>query len=634
MLRSDLESLRDPSDGGGRAWLEGSSDETSTTVSMPGRWVLNYAAGPEGIDPGGTLFFQVSPFWGWSTPQVTDPQAPGYTEASTNAEGVRLESRTLGRQLLGVTLHGRRLEPGERIRLVYGAGSAGAVSDRYAEKDSHFWIAVDGDGDGVRALINRSPSVEMRAGPPSRLVAFLPSTVKLGKAVRLTVAVLDEHGNVGCNFAGTLHVGPWPERVDEEVDALPTTLRLESEDRGIRHVDWVPKKAGIVRLRIESSDGSLAAVTNPMQVATGALSILWGDLQNHSNLSDGTGRPEDLIDYGRDVAVLDVVAVTDHDHWGMRFLDQDVDAWRHLMKVAEEHYEPGRFVTLPGFEWTNWIYGHRHVLFFDGSDARLISSIDPETDHPEELWHSLEGLDAMTIAHHSAGGPISQDWSVPPPPELEPVTEIVSVHGASEAADAPHPIAGPVDGNFVRNALARGYRFGFIGSSDGHDGHPGLAHLAGGSGGLVAIVGAEPTRESVAEALRKRRVYATNGPRILLRVVYGGWRMGAAVPVVDGVASQPPGQELVPGVPSGGLLIQAVASTPIERIEVVRGTRGDPGGVSAESNCGEFECVFVSEVADAQAGGWLYVRVLLADGGAAWSSPFYFVDGREAAAGG
>jgi len=33
-------------------------------------------------------------------------------------------------------------------------------------------------------------------------------------------------------------------------------------------------------------------------------------------LSDGTGTPEDYFAYARDVAALDVIALTDHDHWG------------------------------------------------------------------------------------------------------------------------------------------------------------------------------------------------------------------------------------------------------------------------------------------------------------------------------
>ena len=124
------------------------------------------------------------------------------------------------------------------------------------------------------------------------------------------------------------------------------------------------------------------------------------------------------------------------------------------------------------------IYGHRHVLYAE-DDGQIFSSIDRAYETPAQLWAALRGYNALTFADHSAGGPIATDWSIAPDPVFEPVTEIVSVHGTSEAADSPALIYSPVAGNFVRNALDRGYHLGFIGSGDSHDGHPGLVQLAG-----------------------------------------------------------------------------------------------------------------------------------------------------------
>ena len=72
------------------------------------------------------------------------------------------------------------------------------------------------------------------------------------------------------------------------------------------------------------------------------------------------------------------------------------------------------------------------------------------------------------------------------------------MHGSSEACGhaGPHLPSGP-RATSSRDALARGYRLGFIGSGDRHDGHPGLVQLAGPHGGLAALIGAEPTRESI-----------------------------------------------------------------------------------------------------------------------------------------
>ena len=154
-LLEDIAQPRHPSDGGGRAWVGQATPHP--VAGRGGRFELFYEAGEAGIAEGGALFLQVSPFWGWSTPQVTHPERPGFTTVETTAEGIRLEANTLDQQLLGIRITGRALAAGERIRLVYGAGNSQAQVDRYAEGESRFWFAVDGDGDGVAPSAHRLP---------------------------------------------------------------------------------------------------------------------------------------------------------------------------------------------------------------------------------------------------------------------------------------------------------------------------------------------------------------------------------------------------------------------------------------------------------------------------------------------
>ncbi len=605
-LRQDVNAERHPADGGGRAWLESAPP---VTVSSPGQWTILYEAGEFGVALGGMIYLQVSPFWGWSTPQVEVPSRPGFTEVSTTAVGVELTAGTLDQQLLGIKVGGRALAAGERVRIVYGAGSAGAIADRFAERESRFWIAVDGDGDGLRGILAESPSVAVGPGPAARLMLTLPSTAEPGETVRLTVVLLDARGNAGIPFDGEVQLEPAP-----GVQA-PASIRFVPTDSGRKTVELSVEQPGVVRLR--AAVAGLEAVSNPLQVASRIARVWWGDLQNHSGLSDGTGTPEEQFLYARDVAALDVISLTDHDHWGMLFLDQHPEAWREMQNLVQQFHDPGRFITLLGYEWTNWVYGHRHVLFF-GEEGPLLSSIDPRYDEPEELWQGLRGTHALTIAHHSAGGPVSTDWSIPPDPELEPITEIVSVHGSSEAADSPSLIYRPVAGNFVRDALDRGYRLGFLGSSDGHDGHPGLGHLASPTGGLAAILADRLDRESIYRALRQRRVYATSGPRILLRAAFGGFGMGAVIPVADSpVEDGDSGLEFASEV----LAVKVIAPDSVSHVDVIRS-----GEVVDVVACGgELECSFGASFQGITAGEYLYVRVVQENGGLAWSSPFYFV---------
>jgi hypothetical protein len=621
-LREDLERTRHPADGGGRAWLVG---EDSAVAVVPvvagglGRFEIIFEAGPLGIVEGGMIFLQVSPFWGWSTPQVRVPDGLGYTKVESAAEGIRFESETLDQQLLGIRIVGRELRAGERVRILYGAGRALARVDRFAEGDARLWIAVDGDGDGIRQVLTTSPAVEVVAGAPARLLLTLPSTARPGEKVRLVMAVVDRVGNAGVRVEGELQL-----RVVGEAAGLdlPPTVRFEAADRGLKVLEVRPLAGGVFRvaasgLAMGQSLG-LEGESNPLQVSAQGAHIFWGDLQNHSNFSDGSGTPEEHFRYARDVAALDVYSLTDHDHWGMLFLDQAAHLWPEIKRLNRRFHEPGRFITLLGFEWTNWVYGHRHVLYF-GDEGEVLSSIDPAYDTPQELWAALRGKRALTIAHHSAGGPVSTDWSIAPDPDLEPITEIVSVHGVSEALDSPAVLHRPVPGNFVRDALNRGYRLGFLGSSDGHDGHPGLAHLASPTGGLAAILARDLTRESVYEALRQRRVYATSGARIVLRVTFGGYPMGSLVPVATVKAG---GEGAIPGVPGNMLLVQVIGTGKISYVDVVRSGQV----VERVDGTGEQRANFALGFEGLEDGEYVYVRVVQEDGALAWSSPFFFAE--------
>ncbi|MGQ0551979.1 MAG: CehA/McbA family metallohydrolase [Planctomycetota bacterium] len=596
-LRASQARPRHPSDGGGRLWLElTEGDDGSVQASDSRSWTLLYEAGPLGLAVGGALVFQAPAFWGWSPPQVEAESAPGFTRLSCEAEGVTLRVRRIDTWLVAAWIEGRALAAGERVRIEYGAGLAGARADRFAESASPFRCEVDGDGDGSRQAVLDSPTVAVRAGPPAQLVLSLQSAARPGEELRLTLAVLDRFGNAGCLVEGTVELSLPPEL------AGPATLTLRRDDGGLVQLTLRAMSSGLHRISA-LGPGGLQAVSNPCHVSEDSRPLLWGDLHGHSALSDGTGTPEAFYRYARDVAALDVAALTDHDHWGQPFLDETPSLWAGIEAATASFHDPGRFVTLLGYEWTSWIHGHRHVLYFEDS-GRVLSSLDERYETPAQLWEALAGQPALTFAHHVAGGPIATNWSFVPDPVLEPLVELSSVHGSSEAADSPALIEQAVPGHFARDALLRGYRLGFLGSGDSHDGHPGLAHLAAprGHGGLAAILAEESTRAAVLAALRARRCYATNGARIVLRAALAGLPMGSVVP--------PGAQEL---------RVLVAGTAPLERIDLVRGREV----VESRAGRDRLDAAEDFALAGLLPGEFVYVRVVQADGGLAWSSPFF-----------
>jgi hypothetical protein len=360
-LRESMATEPHPSDGGGRAWLEQlPGDPEFAIAGAPGRFRLIYEVGPEGIAVGGMIYFQVSPFWHWSTPQVEEPELDGFTKVTASGEDIQVDAATLDQQLLVLRVSGRALRAGDQITFVYGVGPAGAIADSLAEKNSRFWFAIDGDGDGFRVFLEDSPGIDVLSAPPTQIRVTLPSVVRPGKPFRITVATLDPSANAGYPFEGRIEI---TSTSAEHPLELTEPVVFAASDRGRKTFEAIVREPGVVRVRAKSENG-IVGESNPMMVSSDGRNIFWGDFHGHTSLSDGTGTVEDYFLYARDVSALDVVAITDHDHWGILQLDEHPEFWEETKAETRRFHKPGRFVTLLGYEWTSWIHGHRHLIYF------------------------------------------------------------------------------------------------------------------------------------------------------------------------------------------------------------------------------------------------------------------------------
>ena len=159
-------------------------------------------------------------------------------------------------------------------------------------------------------------------------------------------------------------------------------------------------------------------------------------------------------------------------------------------------------------------------------------------------------------------------------------------------------------GSYVRRLLLRGLegyaesgerrlnplQFGIIGSTDNHaatggfveeDQWPGSVFGAGdfertmtrmdwNPGGLVAVWAEENTRSSVFEALHRREVYATSGPRMRVRFAGGGDDLACTGGMPAGAV--PMGGTLEPTAGAPSFLVHALYDrTPLQQIEIVKG---------------------------------------------------------------
>ena len=255
-------------------------------------------------------------------------------------------------------------------------------------------------------------------------------------------------------------------------------------------------------------NGEELARANPLRVVTTApLRHYWGDLHGQSGETIGMGSAESYFRYARDKAFVDIVG-----HQGNDF--QITDAfWQKLNRLTSEFDEPGRFLCLPGYEWSGntGMGGDRNIFFrHEGRPIRRSSHILVEGQTStnaiytaDEMFRTLEGEDAVVIAH--VGGRYA-DLNCAHDGRLERAVEVHSTWGTFEW--------------LLHDAFQRGYRVGVVCHSDDHKGRPGAtrpgASTFGAIGGLTCYFMPELTRDALFEALRRRRHYGTTGTRLFL----------------------------------------------------------------------------------------------------------------------
>ncbi|MDO6761300.1 DUF3604 domain-containing protein [Tamlana sp. 2_MG-2023] len=195
------------------------------------------------------------------------------------------------------------------------------------------------------------------------------------------------------------------------------------------------------------------------------------------------------------------------------------NGWQVMIDAVNEHYTPGTFTTIAGFEWTAAPNGgnlHRNILFRDMNLPDLpVGTVD--INREEALWKWMAGLEeqgmhVFAIPHNSNaskgmmfnpndsdGNPIDEEY-VKTRNYYEPLIEMMQIKGNSEVhakfwtndefadfenANSMQNYSGrkAMKENFVRYGLIKGldyenklgtnpYKYGIVGGTDSHNGTP------------------------------------------------------------------------------------------------------------------------------------------------------------------
>lgn len=525
------------------------SSGSRISLALPGTWTWHTirptrredgTLGPTLRVPSGELmeYFAVLP------PERADRWATEVLEEHHDGTYHRFDRRLVLTCLAG------ELTAGQEITLQYGSGARPIRTSRLAETVR---IPVRFDpGDGHWRELKNPPRLTTFAGSFQTILVTTDSVGTVGRPVDVHVTARDRLGN-SAELPGGLELrssDPGMEPLSLNTEGAVWTGQARFTTPGFQTLEVGNGAAGFHR-------------SNPIRVTEdeAPLKLYWGDLHSHSTMSkDALG--VDPFSFARDQANLDFFASSEHSSGDRRDEGITDSEWQAIQASVRSFYDPGRFVTLLGYECSLPApFGHHNVYFAD-DEAPLFRKLEVKT--LDELWRRLSSHRAFTVPHHTGVHWAAAAWDRDH--SLRPLFEIFSVHGQSELFEPEHPLSydqlvgmapygtypigselvpeehrgmvpistsaeGP---HFARDAWAAGLRLGTIAASDDHTARPGQPYW-----GLAAVWAERLDRETIFQALAKRQTYATTGQRIYL-----DFRINGGMPGTMVTAGGPPRIEL------------------------------------------------------------------------------------------
>lgn len=540
---------------------------------------ITYTAGRFGIDDQGSIRFLLRFASDAGRPQFDRPNAPNYcTVSASNGTTLLAEYHPRGAfrpwfKAIRVNVMREALREGDSITLVLGDRSQGGAGWRTSTmRESAFEVRVQADpwGTVVYGDVAGSARMDLVAGAPHAWKAVIPTLRAVGEPFAMRIRADDACGNPVPALQGRLTLS-----AEGPLEGLPASV--EASGGAIHVPDLRATAEGTIRIAVRDAEGRPLAVTNPLCAVAGAKTrTWWGDFHAQSEETIGTNSARDYFLFARDAAFCDFVG-----HQGNDFQISN-EFWRDLNALYREFNEPGRFVTVPGYEYSpvTHLGGDRNIFFFDedrpirrSSHALVEDASDIATDcnHVRDLFAALhrDGENALAFAH--VGGRYA-DLRAGHDGRIERSVEIHSSWGTFEW--------------LLLDAFELGHRVGIACNSDDHKGRPGASHpgasIFGAYGGLTCLYMDSLTRLSLWNCLRARHHYGTTGERLHL-AVHADFDADAQRfvedPLLDAAAKSAPVRTAMMGdivrVASGKARIRVRVEAPcgIERVDLRCGPR-------------------------------------------------------------
>jgi hypothetical protein len=475
-------------------------------------FTLRYTCGPFGLDDTGSIRIAFRFTADGGALQMNDPTAPNYVTASSS-KGVpialRFDANGSPRpwyQALTATVTRGYLSEGDEIVIELGdrsGGSPGLRLQSFCESAFTFRVLADLCATGHYTPLPESPQIAIVPGPPALWKAVLPTLRRPGESFRLGLKAEDAWGNPSDQVDQVLRL-----TATLPVAGLPATLPFPRGQRALTLEGLHCEQEGELSIVVSDATGNLLAESNPLALRAGAAASFWADMHGQSGESVGINTAEEYLHFARDLAFLDAAAHQAND------FQINQAFWARLQELSAAFHEDGRFLTLPGYEWSGntGVGGDRNVFFRRegrqirrSSHALVADRSDIATDATDAraLFDALKDEDCLVYAH--VGGRPA-DVAFAHDAKLETAMEIHSDWGSFEW--------------LLGDCFRLGHRVGVVANSDGHKGRPGASYPGasefGAYGGLTCFLMGRLTRDDLFACLKARRHYATTGNRLFL----------------------------------------------------------------------------------------------------------------------
>lgn len=352
--------------------------------------------------------------------------------------------------------------------------------------------------------------------PTSGVTLLAVSDGRFRAASRMNLPPIYTKRSPGSPPATTRNQPEYPDPIFNQEIYLIETGTVSRPDAEPKLADAGPHSAASPSPELAEEAAQVKAIREyRAEIGGKSLRIARGEFHRHTEFSSdggGDGSIFDMWRYGMDMAALDWIGNGDHDNGSREF------PWWITQKTTSAYHIPGAFFPVWSYERSNnYPDGHRNAIFtregvrplprLRGGLGKIMDELGPDAQRPNSpdslMFFKYLGSLGGICASHTSGTDMGTDWR-DFGGKVEPVVEIYQGDrnsyerpGGPRASNDQFSLGGFRPFGFVSLALKKGYRMGFQASSDHVS-----THMS-----YCSVYVEEPTRQGVAEGMRKRHVY-------------------------------------------------------------------------------------------------------------------------------